>query len=424
MNIDLTQCIGESFYDIHHEIKHKKYMNFLLGGGRGSLKSSTVFIELVYNMTKDAEADKIVHAVVLRKVHNTIRDSVFANIIWAINILGLNRHWKWTTSPMQFSYKGCTILFRSCAHAEDAQKIKSIKFEKGYCKYGVFEEVTEFDGMDEVDSIQQSIFRGGDDAICFMMYNPPPSRHNWVNKEAKIYKADTLAHMTTYLTAPKEWLGKAFIQKAEYMKEYNIKKYNHMYLGHEIGEGLEIYPTRHKNEGLLYVREISNEEIKGFHTIHRGIDFGFTKDASCYVECFYDETKDILYIFNEVYGHGMTNQTLVDMIKPHSKNTLIYADSAEPRTINELRLLGLSVVGAEKGADSKNHGIKWLQSLNMIIIDKRRCPYVTMDLETYEYEKNKYDEMILEYPKEPHGSAATRYALCKKIKYSQLIWGK
>ena len=413
--IKFADLIGPMYYEMFHSIEAEEKMTYWLKGGRGSLKGSFAYLYTILDLTRDAEAGVKTHAVGLRKVKDTIRDSIFTNLIWAINMLGLQGIWDFTVSPMKIWHvkTGNTILFRGCANQRDFEKIKSLKFEEGYCKIAIFEELTEFAGMDEVDSILQSLFRGGDIAKAFMMYNPPASKKNWVNDHCRELEqlekqgidTDVYIHHSTYLQAPKEWLGKAFINKAKQIKAINPKKYRHMYLGEEVGEGLEIYPEKDPKtgEGCLILRTITDEEIKKFTQVKRGLDFGYSH-ATCYVECFYDPTIETIYIFDEVYLYKANNKTLVREIKPKAGSLLIRGDSEDPRTINELNQMGLYIIGADKGKDSKDHGIKWVSDRATIVIDKKRCPNIANDFETYEFKKDpKTGVIIYEYPDEPDG---------------------
>ena len=417
-DIKLSECIGPAYNNVFLDICFNKHTHYVFKGGRGSLKSSFVFIYIIYAMTQDYIHDEVTHCVALRKVKNTIRESIFENFLWAIDILGLSDYWTSTVSPMKLKIGDSTILFRGCANKNEFQRIKSIKFKKGFCKYSVFEETTEFSGMEEIRQINASLFRSTDIAEAFYMYNPPASKKNWCNEEfeAKEQPKNRFIHHSTYLTAPKEWLGKVFIEEAETLKKINPRKYNCMYMGNVIGEGLEIYPN-------IEFRTITDKEIENFDKIYRGFDFGFTQDASCYIEVYYDKDNDCIYIVDEVYGHRLSNQRLFDLTKPKANFNMIRADAAEPRTINELKSKGLNIIGAKKGKDSKNHGIKWLSDLSKIVIDKKRTPFAASDFELYEYEKDQNDNIVYEYPKEPHASAATRYALSEIILQKKLSFG-
>lgn len=398
---------------VYHNVFTSNKSHIWLSGGRGSGKSSFACLDIIYRMTVDAKEGRTTHCVALRKVHNTIMDSIYSNLVWAINILQLNNLWKLTVNPLKLQCGDNTILFRGCANLKDFEKIKSIKFNKGSCQYAIYEELTEFDGMEEINSINQSLFRGTDQMRVFYMYNPPASKSNWVNVESKVKTDNRLVHKSTYLDIPKEYLGKIFIKEAENMKKINLRKYQHVYLAKEIGEGIEIY----KN---LVEQSITEDQINSFPLIKRGIDFGFTEDATAYVECYYDKKEDAIYIFKEVYGHRMSNLAIKEAI---NHNYFIYADSAEPRTISELATLGLNIKGAKKGKDSMRHGIKWLQDLNKIVIDKKRSPNAFWDFDSYEYKKDGNGNIIYDYPKETHASAATRYALSDIIQSKKLVWG-
>lgn len=417
-NIKLSSLIGPAYNNVFLDLKSNKNTHYVFKGGRGSLKSSFVFLYTIWAMTYDNLNGDITHCVALRKVKDTIRESLYENFIWAIDLLGLTDYWTATVSPMKLKFNGSTILFRGCANKNEYQKIKSIKFSKGYCKYAIFEETTEFNGMEEIRQITASLFRGTDIAKAFYMYNPPASKNNWCNAEFDTVNkvSNRYIHHSTYLTAPKEWLGKVFLEEAKILKNINLRKYNHMYMGKVIGEGLEIYNN-------LELRTITYEEIQNFDKIYRGFDFGFTQDASCYIEVYYDENNDCIYIIDEVYGHQLSNQKLFDLTYIKSGFNIIRADSAEPRTISELKTKGLNIIGAKKGKDSKNHGIKWLSDLSKIIIDKKRTPFAASDFQLYEYEKDKNDNIIYEYPKEPHASASCRYALNEIILQKKLTFG-
>jgi phage terminase large subunit len=390
---------------------------------RGSLKSSTAFLYSIFNLTRDAQNGEITHCVALRKVKDTIRGSIFQNFLWAIDKLQLNNVWDYTISPMRiFHPNGNEIVFRGCANQKDFEKIKSIKFEKGYCKIIVFEEWPEFSGMDETMSIIQSVLRGGDKGIAFYMYNPSASKTNWVNEEVRKPNDNRIIHTSNYLQAPQEWLGKIFLDEAENCKKNNPRKYRHMYGGEEIGEGLEIYPPYDKEtgEGLVEYRPITDKEIELFTKVNRGLDFGYSHNTH-YSETYYDKLKDWVYIYDEVSSSHLSNKMIAELIIPKAGNKLIIADSEDPRTINEMRLFDLNIIGCRKGKDSKYHGIKWMQDRSRIIIDPKRCPNTTSEFQTYEYKKDKEGKKILDYPDEPDSSASSRYSLEPYILNSKMI---
>jgi PBSX family phage terminase large subunit len=382
-------------------MKEQKYTHYWLGGGRGSTKSSFVAIEVILGIMKDPNSN----AVVLRKVKDTLKDSVFEQLCWAIEVLGVSQYWHVPEAMLVLTYlpTGQKIIFRG---ADKPKKIKSIKFSKGYCKFIWYEEVDEFEGMEEIRMINQSLMRGGQSFVVFYSYNPPKSANNWVNAEVQLTREDRLFHHSNYLTVPKEWLGEQFIIEAEHLKEAKPKAYEHEYLGEVVGTGGEVFDN-------VQIRKISDEEIADFYNVKRGLDFGFAIDPLSYTTVHYDRKKKRLYIFRELYKVGMSNHAAYQEIKTENKNNeMVLADSAEPKSIHELRQYGLKIRGVKKGPDSIEYGIKFLQSLESIIIDDIRCPETAREFLTYELDKDANGNFKASYPdKNNHAIDAVRYAL-------------
>ena len=217
--------ISSSFVDINRMIDDRDYREYYLEGGRGSTKSSFIsekIIELLENNPKMC-------AVVLRKVKDTLKDSVFAQLEWAIDTLdetypGIKERWKLTKSPLEITNTrtGQKIYFRG---ADDYGKIKSLKTPKDmYVGITWYEEFDQFAGMMEVRKINQSLIRGGDDFIQFYSYNTPASSQHFVNIEKIIPKDSRIVHLSDYRTVPKKWLGQAFIDEADFLKEVNERE--------------------------------------------------------------------------------------------------------------------------------------------------------------------------------------------------------
>ncbi|KRQ86044.1 Phage terminase large subunit [Caloramator mitchellensis] len=401
MKIKLSELIAPSFYEIHNDIKNNRYTHYWLKGGRGSTKSSFVSIEIILGIMKDPKAN----AVVLRKVKETLKDSVFEQLVWAIEKLQVSEYWDIKHNPMELTYipTGQKILFRG---ADKPKKIKSTKVSKGYIKFIWYEEVDEFNGIEEIRMINQSLMRGGEKFVVFYTYNPPNSVRSWVNEEVLIDREDRKVHHSTYLTVPKAWLGEQFFIEAEHLKKVNEKAYRHEYLGEVTGTGGEIFTN-------VTARKITDEEIKIFDRIKRGIDFGYAGDPFHYTVCHFDKTRRRLYIFYEIHQAGLSNRKAAELIKKENvSNRWITADSAEPKSIDELKEYGLRVKGAKKGPDSVEYGIKFLQDLEEIIIDPERCPNTLREFLNYELEKDKEGNFKADYPdKNNHSIDAVRYAL-------------
>jgi len=397
--IRLSDLIAPSFYEAHRFISDGKYTHWWLSGGRGSTKSSFISLEIVLGIMKNAS----VNAVVIRKVGVCIKDSVFEQMKWAIERLGVSHLWQVKLSPFELVYTtGQRVIFRG---ADDANKLKSLKASNGYIRYIWYEELAEFDSMEEIRSINQSLMRGGEKFDVFYSYNPPINIQSWVNLEGKVLRDDRFIHHGTYLDVPKEWLGEQFVLEAEHLKNTNFRLYEHEYLGKAVGTGGEVFDN-------LCLREISDEEIKRFSSIRRGVDFGYAADPFVYVLCEYDATRRRLYIFGEIYKRGVSNRNAYRLICGLGDyRESVICDSAEPKSINELRSYGLRAEGAKKGPDSIEYGIKFLQGLEEIVIDPKRCPETAREFSTYSLDRDRDGNFRDGYPdRNNHSIDAVRYA--------------
>ena len=398
-DIFLSEKIGPAFYDIAHDIFHHGHTHYDFSGGRGSLKSSTVSVLVPLLLINNPGT----HALVLRKVANTIRDSVYAQYIWAIGELAMAAYWEAKVSPMELIYKptGQKIMFRG---ADDPMKIKSIKVPFGYIAVTHFEEKDQFAGRAEIRTILQSTMRGGSKYWNFESYNPPISRDNWANKDSLEERTDRLCHKSTYLQAPPEWLGQQFIDEAEHLKETDERAYQHEYLGIPVGTGGNVFEN-------LELREITDKEIGSFDQIYQGVDWGWYPDPFAFIRLHYDRARETIYFIDEIYKNKLTNEESGGIIKGRGYgDAYITCDSAEPKSTADYRALGLPAKGAIKGPGSVDYGMKWLQR-RKIVID-RRTPNAYKEFVNYEYERNKDGDIISGYPDaNNHLIDATRYAL-------------
>ena len=379
-DIRLSEKIGSAFYDVAHDVFHHGHTHYDFSGGRGSLKSSTVSILVPLLLINNPGT----HALVLRKVANTIRDSVYAQYIWAIGELGMAVYWEAKVSPMELIYKptGQKIMFRG---ADDPMKIKSIKVPFGYIAVTHFEEKDQF--------------------WNFESYNPPISRDNWANKDSLEERDDRLCHKSTYLQAPPEWLGEQFLAEAEHLKETDERAYQHEYLGIPVGTGGNVFDK-------LELREITDEEVKSFDRIYQGVDFGWFPDPFAFIRLHYDRARETIYLLDEIYQNKLSNEQSATMIKQRGYNNIrTICDSAEPKSVADLRAMGLPAYEAVKGPGSVEYGMKFLQR-RTIVIDRRRTPHAYDEFVGYEYERNKDGDIISGYPDaNNHLIDATRYAL-------------
>ena len=407
--------IGKAFVDLYRDIEERKHYEYWLEGGRGSIKSS-FWSELVAEILENNEN---MCALLIRKVGNTLKDSVFSQMQWGIDKLAetypeVGKHWKATKSPLEIKNEntGQIIYFRG---ADDPVKIKSIKPPKGkYIGIVVYEEFDQMNGMNEVGTIDRSVIRGGEDFIMLRVYNTPTSSQHFVNKEKRIPKADRLVHRSTYLDVPREWLGSKFFDEAEYMKSVNERQWRNVYLGEETGTGGNVFEN-------VELREITDKEIETFDYIYMGIDWGWFPDPMAWTKMCYNPSQRTLYIFDEFVVNRMSNEDVWNYLvenKGVTTDDMIIADSAENKSIGDFKSYGAFIKAAEKGAGSVDYSMKWLASLTKIVIDPKRCPTSADEFSTYEYEQDKDGNYISGYvDADNHCIDSVRYALNK-------IWKK
>lgn len=394
-----ARVLGKAFSDINREIvPNKKYV---FKGGRGSLKSSFIgfkCIEILKN-------NPMMHMVAVRQVKDTIKDSIYAQLKWCINELGLNDEFEIKKSPLEIVYKetGQNIYFRGC---DDPTRIKSIKPPFGYIGILWKEEKDQLKGANAERNINQSAMRGEGDAFYdFSSYNPPKSKDNWVNKELEIPDENRVVHESNYKDAPKQWLGPMFIQEAEHLKNVNPEAYENEYEGVANGAGGNIFDN-------VITREITDEEISHFDTIYQGIDWGDAPDPSVFLRLYYDADSETIYFIDEMCENHKSNTAIADWIKERNYDDFeIICDSSEKRSIADLRDLGLRAKAAKKGPGSVEYGIKWLQK-RKLVIDPRRTPRTHKEFTEYAFERDKEGNIITGYPdKDNHTIDTTRYAL-------------
>lgn len=401
VKIALSKTIAKPFWAVHQDVKRHGHTYYVCGGGRGSTKSSYISQEILLLMMEHRDCN----AVILRKVGNTLRNSVYRQMEWALDTLHLGSGWKKTLNPMEFvrTATGQKILFLG---VDDKAKLKSIKMPHGYVGIVWMEELDQFSGMEEIRSVNQSLLRGGPVFWCFGSYNPPQSANNWVNEEMLLDQPDRLVHHSDYRSVPADWLGAQFLEDADRLRQRNERAYRHEYLGEVTGTGGTVFEN-------VRERAITAAEIERFDRLHYGLDFGFAVDPLAFVCMHYDKKYARLYIFDEIYQQKLSNQRAAELIrKKITDSAVIWADSAEPKSIAEMKDAGLRIYGVKKGPDSVDYGIRWLQSLDEIVIDKRRCPNTYREFVSYEYERNREGQFISAYPdKNNHAIDAVRYAM-------------
>lgn len=396
----IGRSIAPGFAGVLGDVLVHGHTHYDLPGGRGSMKSSFVSLMVVFLLLLEPTA----HALVLRKVANTMRDSVYAQYLWALEQLGVQQFFDCRLSPMELVFRptGQKILFRG---ADDPMKIKSIKVPFGSITVTHFEEKDQFAGRAEIRTILQSTMRGGDRFWNFESYNPPLSRDNWANLDTAAERPDRLCHHSTYLEAPKEWLGEQFVAEAESLKLSDERAYQHEYLGLAVGTGGNVFEN-------LELREIRDDEMRGFDRIYMGVDWGFAPDPFAFIRLHYDPARETIYLLDELCVLRQTNTlTAEELLRRGYQDGVITCDSAEPKSVADYRSFGLNARAAVKGPGSVEYGMKWLQG-RKIVIDRRRTPEALREFSRYEFERDRDGNFISGYPdKDNHLIDAVRYAL-------------
>ena len=423
MVVRLSELVGVGFWGSHRAIRNG--CNELVeAGGRGSGKSSYLSIELLLQLLKHPQC----HAVVLRKVASTLRTSVYAQLLWAMDALCLTDYFRCSLSPLEMEYlpTGQKILFFGM---DDAGKLKSLKMPRGYIGLAWFEELDQFDA-EEVRSAEQSLFRGGAFSLSLKSFNPPAGEKHWVNQYFLEEKVGKFAHKSTYLELPEAWLGERFLGDAEHLKKVNPPLYGLEYLGIPLGSGEEVFPNLvlvpSQSASLTALPE--GERVRGAHqplplgevAARRadgeglpkasGVDWGWWPDPWAFNRVAYDGENRVLYVLHELHCYRTGNRETGLMVK----NTIpagetVTADSAEPKSIGDYRQLGLCCRGAKKGPGSVAYGLKWLQSLAAIVIDPEACPETAREFAACRYVNGAIPD------RDNHHIDAVRYA-------SQVFW--
>lgn len=380
-------------------------------GSRASKKSKTVALWIVSHLIKYPEAN----AIYIRKTERTLKDSCYSDCKWAINRMGLDKWFVCRLSPLEIEYKptGQRILFRGC---DDPLKLTSISVPKGVLCWAVFEEAYEINKESDFDMIDESI-RGevpsGYFKRIFVLLNPWSEKH-WIKRRFFDTPDDEskLSLTTTYQC--NEWLTEDDIKIFEDMKVRNPRRYAVAGLG---GWGV--------TDGLVYEnwkeQEFTLDDIKHCKSAF-GLDFGYTNDPSAFFAGFIDIENKKLYVWDEFYQCGMSNKKIAATVTEmgYTKEH-ITADSAEPKSIDELNGYGLRVKAAKKGKDSILNGIQWIQDLEIII--HPRCVNFLTEISNYTWDKDKFDNK-LNRPIDNfnHLMDAMRYALEQYVRIKKWLY--
>ena len=393
-------------------------------GSRASKKSKTTALWFITNMMKYPDANTLV----VRKTYRTLKDSCFTELKWAIHRLGVDAFWDVKESPLEMTYKptGQKIYFRGL---DDPLKVTSITVDQGCLCWMWIEEAYEISSEDDFNMLDESI-RGavpeGSDLFkqITLTFNPW-NEHHWLKRRFFDNPDDeTLALTTNYMC--NEWLDAADRKVFETMKKQNPRRYRVAGLGDwGIVDGL-VYENW-KEEAFEIISkadflDLDEAEQKAKNYVFKesvksafGLDFGYTNDPAALFVGFIDTKDKKIYVYDEMYAAGLSNERIANNVQSmgYGKERII-ADSAEPKSIDQLKGLGLKVKGAEKGKDSVNHGIQFIQDYEIII--HPRCVNFLTEISNYTWDKdklgNKLNRPIDDFN---HLMDAMRYALEKFI---------
>ena len=410
----IYDLLTPKFHSLYSAWKTNKYTRLVCKGGRGSAKSTNIALILVIDLMQYP-----VNTICFRKVGETLRKSVYEQIKWAIKFLGVEEYFEYKLSPLEIIYKerGNKFIFMG---VDDPQKSKSIKEAQFPVARYWFEELAEFKNEDEVETVLNSIFRGklekGLIYKGFFSYNPPKMKHNWVNKKYNysFIENNVFVHHSTYLDNPH--ISEEFIKEAEAVKAKDETKYKLVYMGEPIGNGLVPFPN-------LEIREIQASEIAGLEKFRNGVDWGYGVDPLAFVRWGYDKKKGIIYALDEYYGVGLKNRNLANYILSKGYDELVMCDSAEPKSIDELKEYDISAWGAKKGAGSVEYGEKWLSDLEAIVIDPKRTPNISREFEMIDYDTDREGNPLPRLcDSNNHTIDATRYAFSNDMKKGKWVY--
>ena len=372
-------------------------------GSRASKKSKTTALRYIYTLMRNPQANLLV----VRKVFRTLKDSCFTELKWAIKRLGVQRYWKINESPLEMTYipTGQKIYFRGL---DDPLKITSITVEVGYLCWGWIEEAYEISKEADFDILDESLRGMLPDGLFYqwtLTFNPW-NQYHWIKKRFFDVADDDILTMTTnYLM--NEFIDAATLQLFEKMKTRNPRRYNVAGLGNwGIVEGV-IYDNW-REEAFDFDEIRSKKDVKSVF----GLDFGYANDPSALFCGLVDINNKKLWVFDEMYEYGMSNERIFEKIEDMGyRKERIIADSAEPKSIDRLELLGMyNIRKARKGKDSPVNGIDYLQDFEIII--HPRCVNFITEISNYTWDEDKFGKKINKPIKEfNHLMDAMRYGM-------------
>lgn len=371
---------------------YREFWNFkgryrVVKGSRSSKKSTTTSLNLIYKMMECASVGLLPNLLVVRKTYRTLQDSCFKQLQWAIHQLKVDSLWRVKLSPLEMTYipTGQTIYFRGL---DDPLKVTSITVSVGQLCWCWIEEAYEINKEEDFDMLDEAI-RGETPEGLYkqitLTFNPW-NEHHWIKARFFDVQDDqVLAITTNYLC--NEWLDDADLKLFERMKENNPRRYQVAGLGNwGIVDGL-VYENWEE-------RKFTLDSVRGFKTFC-GLDFGYTNDPSAFVIGFLDQPNKEIWIWDEFYKQGLSNRAIYELLETMGyRKEKITADSAEPKSIDELKYMGLHIRGAKKGKDSIMNGIQFIQDHHIVI--HPHCVNFITEISNYAWDEDKFGRKLNE----------------------------
>lgn len=373
----LSEFLPPKFHSVWRATLNQDILNIVCKGGRGSGKSSDIAHIVTQLLMRYA-----VNAVGIRYVDNTLEQSLYEQMKWAIEQQGVSHLFKFNKSPLRITYKprGNYMIFRG---AQNPERIKSLKDSKFPFAIGWIEELAEFKNEDEVTTITNSLLRGElDDGLFykfFYSYNPPKRKQSWVNKkyETSFQPKNTFIHHSTYKDNP--FISKEFLSEVEAARARNPRRAEWEYDGKAIGSGIVPFDNLRIEAG-----SITDEMVANFDNIRQGLDYGYATDPLAFVRWHYDKKRNCIYAIDELYEVKCSNRRAAQWIKSNKYHYQDIIAEVEPKSNAEMRNEHdiLKIRQVTKGPDSVEYGEKWLDDLDAIYIDPIRTPNIAKEFES------------------------------------------
>ena len=391
-NVRLPDLVGRGY---------KSFWNFkgryrVVKGSRRSKKSKTTALWFIWGIMKYPESNLLV----VRKTYRTLKDSCFTELKWAIKRLGVEQWWEVKESPLEMTYKptGQKIYFRGL---DDPLKITSIAVEVGVLAWLWIEEAYEITREEDFDTLAESMLGDCPEGLfkqITLTFNPWNEK-TWIKKRFfDVEDSNVLAITTTYQC--NEWLSDADKAYFEEMRKRNPRRFAVAGLGEwGIVDGLVYENWKERAFKTARKCDIKPEQktddvivIDDLKAVY-GLDFGYTNDPSAFFCGFLDLKGKKLYVVDEFYEKALSNKKIADLVSGMGyRKERITADSAEPKSIDELNALGLRVTAAKKGKDSILNGIQWIQDLEIIV--HPRCVNFITEISNYTWDTDKFGNKL------------------------------